>query len=145
MTNRLTWVPNLNPWKPKQNAWSKNGTCLCISRIYTPPKSIIKFPDIVKLNTCELFYDQIVDKKSSNFILLFVSEQHNYATRSTSLQHLNPTSIRININSIPSNYWLLLLEWHFSTYSWETNKKVIQKSTVHVSSYSLLVNVQQTL
>ena len=56
----------------------------------------IKLPDIVKLNTCQLIYDHFVDKKPSNFTLVSVSEQHNYDTRSASLQHLNPSSFRIN-------------------------------------------------
>ena len=58
---------------------------------------LIKFPDIVKLYTCQLIYDHLVNKKSSNLYLFLVSEQHNYATRSASLQHLNPESFRINI------------------------------------------------
>ena len=54
---------------------------------------LIKLPDIVKLNTCQLIYD----KKPSNFTLASVSEQHNYDTRSASLQHLNPSSFRKNL------------------------------------------------
>ncbi|RMX57708.1 hypothetical protein pdam_00005005 [Pocillopora damicornis] len=61
---------------------------------------LIKLPDIIKLSTCQLFYDHIVDKKSSNFALSFVSEIHDYATRSTSLQHLNPSPFRINIRKL---------------------------------------------
>ena len=37
---------------------------------------IIKLPDIIKLSTCQLFYDHIVDKKYSNFAVSFVSEIH---------------------------------------------------------------------
>ena len=48
---------------------------------------LIRLPDIVKLNTCQLIYDHFVDKKPSNFMLALVSEQHNYDTRSASLQH----------------------------------------------------------
>ena len=58
---------------------------------------LIKLPDIVKLNTCQLIYDHFVDKKPSNFTLASVSEQHNYDTRSASLQHLNPSSFRKNL------------------------------------------------
>ena len=58
---------------------------------------LIKLPDIVKLYTCQLFYDHLINKESSNLNLSLVSEQHNYATRSASLQHLNPESFRINI------------------------------------------------
>ena len=71
---------------------------------------LIKLPDIIKLSMCQLFYDHIVDKKSSNFALSFVSEIHDYATRSTSLQHLNPSPFRINIRKLFSKvigyyYW----------------------------------------
>ena len=52
---------------------------------------LIKFPDIAKLYTCQLIYDHL-NNKSSNHNLSLVSEQHNYATRSASLQHLNPDS-----------------------------------------------------
>ena len=45
---------------------------------------LIKFHDIGKLKTCQLFYDLIVDNKPSNFTLSFVSEQHDYATVSKS-------------------------------------------------------------
>ena len=61
---------------------------------------LIKLPDIIKLSTCQLFYDHIADKKSSNFAFFFVSEIHDYATRSTSLQHLNPCPFRINIRKL---------------------------------------------
>ena len=71
---------------------------------------LIKLPDIVKLNTCQLIYDHFVDKKPSNFTLASVSEQHNYDTRSASLQHLNPSSFRINLRKfcptvIGCYYW----------------------------------------
>ena len=58
---------------------------------------LIKLPDIVKLYTCQLFYDHLINKKSSNLNLPLAPEQHNYATRSVSLQHLNPESFQINI------------------------------------------------
>ena len=71
---------------------------------------LIRLPDIIKLSMCQLFYDHIVDKKSSYFALSFVSEIHDYATRSTSLQHLNPSPFRINIRKllptvIGCHYW----------------------------------------
>ena len=61
---------------------------------------LIKLPDIVKLNTCQLIYDHFVDKKPSNFMLALVSEQYNYDTRSASRQHLNSSSFRINIRKV---------------------------------------------
>ena len=39
---------------------------------------LIKFPDIVKLYTCQQIYDHL-HNKSSNHNLSLVSEQHNYA------------------------------------------------------------------
>ena len=38
---------------------------------------LIKFPDIVKLHTCQLIYDHLNNKKSSNLNLSLVSEQHH--------------------------------------------------------------------
>ena len=58
---------------------------------------LFKLPDIVKLCTCQLFYDHLIYEKSSNLNLSLVFEQHNYSTRGASLQHLNPESFRINI------------------------------------------------
>ena len=58
---------------------------------------LIKLPDIVKLCTCQLLYDHLIDEKPSNYASSLISEQHNYATRSASLQHLNPVFARINI------------------------------------------------
>ena len=46
----------------------------------------------VKLYTCQLFYDHLINKKLSNLYLSLVYEQHNYAAWSASLQHLNPES-----------------------------------------------------
>ena len=58
---------------------------------------LIKLPDIVKLYMRQLFYDHLIDKKPSNYNLSLISEQHNYAIRNASLQHLNPDSFRINV------------------------------------------------
>ena len=71
---------------------------------------LIKLPDIVKFYTCQLFYDHIVDRKRSNFTLTHVSEQHNYSTRTASLQYLSPRPFRTNIRKfcptiIGCYYW----------------------------------------
>ena len=71
---------------------------------------LIKLPDIIKLSRCQLFYGYIVDKKSSNFALSFVSEIHDYAISSASSQHLNSSPFRINIRKffptvIGCYYW----------------------------------------
>jgi len=58
---------------------------------------LTKLPDIVKLCTCQLLYGHLIDEKPSNYTISPVSEQHNYVTRSASLQHLNPGFSRINI------------------------------------------------
>ena len=47
-------------------------------------------------STCQLFYDHSVDKKWPNFSLSFVSEIHDYETRSAYFQHLNTCTFRIN-------------------------------------------------
>ena len=45
---------------------------------------LLKFPDIVKLNTCTLFYDYFHHEKFLNIPVSLVSELHNYSTRSAS-------------------------------------------------------------
>ena len=46
---------------------------------------------MIKLSTCQRTDMFDIKKKTiSNFALSFVSENHDYATRSTSLQHQNP-------------------------------------------------------
>ena len=63
------------------------------------------------MSACQLFYDHNVDKiKSANFSLSFVSEIHDYDTRSTYLQHLITCTFRINIRRFCSTvigcyYW----------------------------------------
>ena len=42
---------------------------------------LIKLPDIVKLYTCQLFYDHLIEQKPSKYTLSLVSEQHNYSVR----------------------------------------------------------------
>ena len=69
-----------------------------------------KLPDIVKLYTCQLLYNHLIDEKPLDYTLSLVSEQHNYATWSASLQHLNPCFSRINIRKfcptvIGCYYW----------------------------------------
>ena len=71
---------------------------------------LTKLPDIVKLCTCQLLYGHLIDEKPSNYTISPVSEQHNYVTRSASLQHLNPGFFRINIRKfcptvIGCYYW----------------------------------------
>ena len=71
---------------------------------------LLKLPDIVKLHTCLLFYDILHDSKLSNLHLTFVSEQHNYSTRSVSSQSLQICPFRIDIRKfcpsvIGTYYW----------------------------------------
>ena len=44
----------------------------------------MKFPDIVKLNTCIQFYDYFYHEEFLNIPVSLVSELHNYSTRSAS-------------------------------------------------------------
>ena len=67
--------------------------------------SLLKFPDIVKLNTCQFLYDNVYGDKSSVstlFNFIFLSEQHNYATSSSQLQHPSFHFYRINIRKFCS-------------------------------------------
>ena len=45
---------------------------------------LLKFPDIVKLNTCMLFYVNFYNEKFPNIPVSLVSELHNYNSRSAS-------------------------------------------------------------
>ena len=49
---------------------------------------LLKFPDIVKLNTCMLFYDYFHHKKFPNIPVSLVSVLHNYSTRSASANQI---------------------------------------------------------
>ena len=74
---------------------------------------LLKFSDIVKLNTCQFLYDHVYGDKSSELTLFnfsFVSEQHNYPTRSSQPQHFSFDFYRINIRKfcptiIGKYYW----------------------------------------
>ena len=82
----------------------------CSETWITPQVDTEEIQITVKLYTCQLLYDYLIDNKSSNFNFFLVSEQHNYSTRSASLQLLNPSSFRINIRKfcptvIGCYYW----------------------------------------
>ena len=58
---------------------------------------LLKFPDIVKLNTCMLFYDYFHHEKFPNMPFSLVSELHNYSTRSASSNQVAIPSFRTNL------------------------------------------------
>ena len=63
---------------------------------------ILKFPDIVKLHTCLLYFDFLHDHKPSNFVIPLLSEQHSYTTRNVSLQQLYiPFTEQTSESSLP--------------------------------------------
>ena len=57
----------------------KLNTCILF---YYLSLGFLKFPDIVKLNTCILFYDYFHHDKFPSLPVSLVSELHNYSTRS---------------------------------------------------------------
>ena len=57
---------------------------------------LLKFPDIVKLNTCMLFYDYFHHEKFPNIPVSLVSELHNYSTRCASSNQVAIPSFRTN-------------------------------------------------
>lgn len=59
---------------------------------------LLKFPDIVKLNTCMLFYDYFHHEKFPNIPVSLVSELHNYNTRSASSNQIFIPSFRTNLS-----------------------------------------------
>ena len=58
---------------------------------------LLKFPDIVKLNTCMLFYDYFHHEKFPNMPVSLVSELHNYSTRSASSNQVAIPLFRTNL------------------------------------------------
>ena len=74
---------------------------------------LLKFSDIVKLNTCQILYDHVCGDKSSELTLFnfsFVSEQHNYAMKIFSTSAPQIRTYRINIRKfcptiIGKYYW----------------------------------------
>ena len=58
---------------------------------------LLKFPDIVKLNTCTLFYDYFHHEKFPNIPVSLVSELHNYNTRSASSNQIFIPPFRTNL------------------------------------------------
>ena len=58
---------------------------------------LLKFPDIVKLNTCMLFYDYFHHEKFPNIPVSLVSELHNYSTRSASSNQVAIPLFRTNL------------------------------------------------
>ena len=92
------------------------------NNIYYVNLELIELPSIVKLHTCHPLYDHLINEKPWNYTLPLVSEQHNYATWSASLQHLNPCFSRINIRKfcptvIGCYYWndlplSVYITWH---------------------------------
>ena len=92
-----------------------------------------------------MIYDHFVDKKPSNFKLALVSEQHNYDTRSASLQHLNPSGFRINIRKfcptgIGCYYWNVIPYLNV-----RRQLKIVLKSTFQLFSCSVSIIATPTL
>ena len=76
---------------------------------------LLKFPDIVKLNTCMLFYDYFHHEKFPNIPVSLVSELHNYSTRSASSNQVAIPLFRTNLRRfcpsiIGSFFWNVILQ-----------------------------------
>ena len=91
---------------------------------------LLKFPDIVKLKTCMLFYDYFQLEKFPNIPVSLVSELHNYSTRSassnqvaiplfrTNLRRFCPALLEVSLgtifcNPLETNHLKKCLEKHF--------------------------------
>ena len=71
---------------------------------------LLKFPDIVKLNTCMLFYDYFHHETFPNIPVSLVSELHNYSTRTASSNEVAIPLFRTNLrrfcpSTIGSFFW----------------------------------------
>ena len=90
----------------------------------------MKFPNIVKLNTCIHFYDYFHHEKFLNIPVSLVSELHNYSTRSalfnqvtiplfqTYLRRFAPALLEVSFgtifrNPLETNHLKKCLEKHF--------------------------------
>ena len=71
----------------------------------------LKFPDIVKLNTCMLFYDYFHQEKFPNIPVSLESELHNYNTRSASSNLISIPLFRTNL----SRFCLSIIGWEQTT------------------------------
>ena len=96
-----------------------------------------------KVNKYVSFYGHIVDEKSSNFSLSFVSQIHDYDTKSTYLQHLNTCTFRINIRRfcptvIGCYYWN---DIPITLREKPTRKLFFFKSSFCVSLFSASINI----
>jgi len=58
---------------------------------------LLKIPDIVKLNTCMLFYEYFHHEKFPNIPVSLVSKLHNYSTRSASSNQVAILSFQTNL------------------------------------------------
>ena len=66
---------------------------------------LLKFPGIVKLNTCMLFYDYFHHEKFPSIPVSLVSELHNYNTRSASSNQIFIPSFRTSPSIIGCFFW----------------------------------------
>ncbi|RMX46931.1 hypothetical protein pdam_00024873 [Pocillopora damicornis] len=62
-----------------------------------PSLGLLKIPDIVKLNTCMIFYDYFHHEKFLNIPVSLVSELHNYSIRSASSNQVAIPLFRTNL------------------------------------------------
>ena len=89
---------------------------------------LLKFPDIVKLNTCMLFYDYFHHEKFPNISVSLVSELHNCNTRSASSNQIFIPSFRTNLRRFCPTI-IGCFFWNHTRISLETNhlKKYLEK------------------
>ena len=102
---------------------------------------LLKFPDIVKLNTCMLFYDYFHHEKFPNIPVSLVSELHNYSAvhHPIKLQYLYlelilgdfaPALLEVSFgtilrNPLETNHLKKCLEKHFYAGTWlNTNESI---------------------
>jgi len=91
----------------KINTWLYMYSVSSCSGTYLPPRGHILWLSIIILYVPQGLRIFLI---KANYTLSLVSEQHNYVTRSASLQHLNPGFSRINIRKfcptvIGCYYW----------------------------------------
>ena len=91
---------------------------------------LLKFPDIVKLNTCMLFYDYFHHETFPNIPVSLVSELHNYSTRTASSNEVAIPLFRTNLrrfcpSTIGSFFWNVIPQFIRDKLSKKMFKKVL--------------------
>ena len=98
---------------------------------------LLRFSDIIQLHTCVFLYGSI-NMKSSNPTFPSISEQHDYSTRSSSVDLLQIPPFRIIVQKFCPIVITVFLEWHFAFYSNCTKQETFEERSVQIIFFAML-------